>query len=113
MCEDLLAIYMGRSIDGKLVDDNYDKKAEIPWEAITYLIASANYGGRITDDRDRRLINVYAKEIFNNNLISSDRWRPYGTDDYNYVYSADEANIKHPDPSQVFTPDFFYEQIAA
>jgi len=51
-----MAIYMGRTMDGKFVDDNYDKKQEIPWEAITYLIASANYGGRITDDRDRRLI---------------------------------------------------------
>jgi hypothetical protein len=29
------------------------------------LIAEANYGGRVTDDRDRRLIKVYAKEIFN------------------------------------------------
>jgi hypothetical protein len=75
------------------------------------LIAAANYGGRITDDRDRRLIEVYAKEIFNNNLIALERWKPYGTDDLNYIYPADEANIKHPNPEQVFTPDFFYEQI--
>lgn len=49
--------------------DTYDKKAPLPWQAIQYLIAEANYGGRITDDRDRRLIKVYAKEIFNENLI--------------------------------------------
>ena len=104
-----MAIYMGRTMDGKFVDDNYDKKQDIPWEAITYLVASANYGGRITDDRDRRLIQVYAKEIFNNNLIALEKWRPYGSEDFNYSYPADEANIKHPDPSTVFTPEFFYE----
>jgi len=108
-----MAIYMGRTSEGKPIDESYDKKAEIPWEAITYLIASANYGGRITDDRDRRLIGVYAKEIFNANLISLERWRPYGTEDLNYIYPADEANLKLPFPEQVFTPDFFYEQISA
>jgi hypothetical protein len=62
------------------------------------LIAEANYGGRVTDDRDRRLISVYAKEIFNDNLIAPERWRPYGTEEMNYMYSADEQNIKHPQP---------------
>lgn len=68
VCEDLLAIYMGRLKDG-VASEQYDKNARIPWQAIQYLIAEANYGGRITDDRDRRLIKVYAKEIFNDNLI--------------------------------------------
>lgn len=75
------------------------------------MIAQANYGGRVTDDRDRRLIQVYAKEIFNDNLIAPERWRPYGTEDLNYFYPADEQNVKHPDPSQLFIPDFFYEEI--
>jgi len=44
----------------------------------------------VTDDRDRRLIQVYAKEIFNEALIAPDRWRPHGTDDLTYVYPADE-----------------------
>mmetsp|Transcript_20737 Transcript_20737/g.31917 ORF Transcript_20737/g.31917 Transcript_20737/m.31917 type:complete len:752 (-) Transcript_20737:861-3116(-) len=111
VCEDLLAIYMGRQMDGKPVDENFDKRAPIPWQAIQYLIAEANYGGRVTDDRDRRLISVYAKEIFNDNLIAPERWRPVGTEDLTYVYPADEQNVKHPDPSQLFTPEFFYEEI--
>jgi dynein heavy chain len=96
VCEDLLSIYMGKMVDGKPYDEQYDKKASIPWLAIQYLIAEANYGGRVTDDRDRRLICVYAKEIFNDNLIAPERWRPYGTEEMNYMYSADEQNIKHP-----------------
>jgi dynein heavy chain len=75
------------------------------------LIAEANYGGRVTDDRDRRLITVYAKEIFNDNLILPERWRPYGTEELNYAYPADEQNVKNQPASLVFTPEFFYEEI--
>ena len=77
VCEDLLAIYMGWQVDGKAVDAAYEKRAPLPWQAIQYLVAAANYGGRVTDDRDRRLIQVYAKEIFNEALIAPERWRPY------------------------------------
>lgn len=32
VCEDLLAIYMGRqNEDGKPIDDNYERKSAIPW----------------------------------------------------------------------------------
>ena len=71
VCSDLLAKYMG-PIDKDGIVEEYDKR--IPWQAVQYLIAEANYGGRVTDEIDRTLIKVYAKEIFNENLISADRW---------------------------------------
>ncbi|CEL98551.1 unnamed protein product [Vitrella brassicaformis CCMP3155] len=37
---------------------------DVPWEAIRYLIADASYGGRVTDDRDLRLLKVYCNEFF-------------------------------------------------
>jgi dynein heavy chain len=75
------------------------------------LIAECNYGGRITDDRDRRLIKVYAKEIFEDGLVALEKWRPIGTEEFNYVYPADEANTKHPDIASIFTPDYFLQEI--
>ena len=39
----------------------FDKFDKIPLDAIHYLTAECNYGGRITDEFDRRLINVLLK----------------------------------------------------
>lgn len=63
VCEDTIATYLGRITEGGFVNE-YKKTSKINWIAIQYLLAEANYGGRITDERDRRLIRVYAREIF-------------------------------------------------
>jgi dynein heavy chain len=90
VCEDLIAMYMGRMKDGKVEREQYNKKTPIPWPAIQYLIAEANYGGRVTDERDRRLLMVYAKEIFNETLITPESWKPVGTEDLGYGYPVEE-----------------------
>ena len=46
----------------RLYLDEYD---ETPWDALKYLISEINYGGRVTDDWDRRLMNVYMASFFN------------------------------------------------
>jgi len=46
--------------------DAYD---ETPWDAMKYLIAEATYGGRVTDDWDRRLLNVYMAEFFCDDVL--------------------------------------------
>ena len=34
---------------------------DIPFEALNYMVAEANYGGRVTDPKDRRLISILLK----------------------------------------------------
>ncbi len=63
----------------------------VPWDAVRELIGSCNYGGRITDPNDRLLIQVYTKEIFNDELVAIDKWRPPGTEHLNYAYLPDEG----------------------
>lgn len=41
----------------------------VPWNALKYLIAGICYGGHVTDDWDRRLLNTYINQYFNENTI--------------------------------------------
>lgn len=84
----------------------------IPWTAIQYLIAEANYGGRVTDDWDRRLIIVYAEEIFNEKLVLEQRWKPPGTDTLNYQYiNEEELKGQQSINESPYTPQYFMEDI--
>lgn len=49
--ENLMAIYI-------------DESEDTPWAALKYLIAECNYGGRVTDSLDRRLLSVYINQFF-------------------------------------------------
>ena len=52
---------------------------EIPWKLLNYQIAEANYGGRVTDPRDRRLIKVILEEFMREEALQE-----------NYKYSTDD-----------------------
>ena len=62
VCENLLAVLL-------------DEYAEIPWDALKYLIAEANYGGRITDDWDRRVCRSYINKLFCEEAISTPQYK--------------------------------------
>lgn len=53
------ALLSGRSVSDDLLKSYLDSYTETPWEALKYLIAEANYGGRVTDELDRRLLGSY------------------------------------------------------
>lgn len=54
--------------------------AEIPYEALTYLIGECNYGGRVTDDWDRRLIVTVLADFLNPSVVK----------DRNYVFAGNQ-----------------------
>eukprot|EP00929_Paragymnodinium_shiwhaense_P066427 TRINITY_DN33321_c0_g4_i1.p1 TRINITY_DN33321_c0_g4~~TRINITY_DN33321_c0_g4_i1.p1 ORF type:complete len:3770 (+),score=1255.81 TRINITY_DN33321_c0_g4_i1:195-11312(+) len=41
----------------------------VPWETLNYIIAEANYGGRVTDDKDVRLISAFLRRYFNEGVL--------------------------------------------
>lgn len=49
--------------------NDYD---EVPMEALTYLIGQCNYGGRVTDDKDRRLLVCLLSIFVCDDIINSD-----------------------------------------
>lgn len=41
----------------------------IPWEALRYMVAEANYGGRVTDPNDRTCISIILEDFYNPNML--------------------------------------------
>lgn len=70
MSECLLTIYL-------------DEYKETPWDALKYLIAGVNYGGHITDDWDRRLVNTYINQYFCEDALNVAFFRYY----YKWLHS--------------------------
>jgi dynein heavy chain len=48
---------------------------EVPFEALNYMVAEANYGGRVTDTFDRILIKILLEDYYNENMINKDRYQ--------------------------------------
>lgn len=45
----------------------------MPFNALNYLIAECNYGGKVTDQNDRRLLSALLKETFNLDVIKDSK----------------------------------------
>lgn len=51
-------------VSDDLLKSYLDSSEETPWDALKYLIAEANYGGRVTDEIDRRVLNSYMNKFY-------------------------------------------------
>ncbi|KAK9406180.1 hypothetical protein NXF25_004954 [Crotalus adamanteus] len=47
----------------------------IPFEAITYLTGECNYGGRVTDDWDRRLLLTMLADFYNSDIVENSHYK--------------------------------------
>ncbi|XP_033114673.1 dynein heavy chain 3, axonemal-like isoform X5 [Anneissia japonica] len=59
--------------------NDYD---EVPLEALVYLTGECNYGGRVTDDQDRRLIMSLLTNFYNKDIISEEGYKFSESGDY-------------------------------
>lgn len=48
-----------------------NEEEDLPWDTLRYLIGEAMYGGRVTDDCDRRVMTSYLLEYMGNFIFDS------------------------------------------
>eukprot|EP00746_Dinoflagellata_sp_MGD_P154845 gnl/MRDRNA2_/MRDRNA2_85065_c0_seq4.p1 gnl/MRDRNA2_/MRDRNA2_85065_c0~~gnl/MRDRNA2_/MRDRNA2_85065_c0_seq4.p1 ORF type:complete len:4104 (-),score=817.24 gnl/MRDRNA2_/MRDRNA2_85065_c0_seq4:76-11610(-) len=62
----------------------------VPWVTLNYIIAEVNYGGRVTDDKDVRLISAILVRYFNQNVLT-DRYTFSALPEY---YAPDDGELE-------------------
>lgn len=66
-----------------------DEQDTVPYQALNYLVSEANYGGRVTDDKDVRLIKAMLKRVFSPEIMN-DSYKLSKLDTY---YAPTEGTI--------------------
>ncbi|MCQ2815655.1 MAG: hypothetical protein MJ252_00165 [archaeon] len=56
----------------------------IPWASLKYLIGEAMYGGRVTDDYDRRIMMTYLNEYMGDFVFDANQKFYFAKGDFNY-----------------------------
>jgi len=54
------------------LNDMETKKRPVDWITVNYMVCDVQYGGKITDDFDRRLFNTYGKSWLTEKCLASD-----------------------------------------
>ncbi|CAL4136476.1 unnamed protein product, partial [Meganyctiphanes norvegica] len=65
---------------------------EIPWEALQYLTAECNYGGKVTDERDRRTLSTILRTFYDPEVIDNSN---HSFDEDGVYRSPSDGDIEH------------------
>jgi len=81
----LIALYMNKALE--------DGDEELPWETLRYLIGEAMYGGRVTNDYDRRCMMTYLEEFCGDFIFDTNQKFYFSRAGYDYTI-ADKDTLE-------------------
>jgi dynein heavy chain len=64
---------------------------ELPWDTLRYLIGEAMYGGRVTDDNDRRTLMTYLQEYLGNFIFDSNQKFYFSRTGSDYIVPSEDS----------------------
>ncbi len=73
----LISLYLNKALA--------NNEEDLPWDTLRYLIGEAMYGGRVTDDCDRRVLNTYLKEYLGNFIFDKNQRFFFSQAGYDYA----------------------------
>ena len=80
---------------------------ELPWDTLRYLIGEAMYGGRVTDDHDRRVLMTYLNEYLGDFIFDTNQKFFFSKTGSDYEVPAEESfemTLEFIDQIPLFTP---------
>ena len=94
-------------LQNHLLDMDAKKAKDVTWSTVRYMISEIQYGGRITDDWDRRQMNTFAEKFFAQpSLVPGNSLHPgYPIptgNDVNIYRNAIEKDLPDVDSPEVF-----------
>lgn len=79
----LISMYLNKAMESA-------DEEELPWDTLRYLIGEAMYGGRVTDDCDRRVMSSYLLEYMGGFIFDSNQRFFFAKTDFEYVIPGDD-----------------------
>lgn len=67
------------------------QEEELPWDTLRYLIGEAMYGGRVTDELDRRVLNTYLQEYLGDFIFDSNQKFFFSRSGADYIIPTEET----------------------
>jgi len=83
---DLIELYLTKAHETK--DEN------LPWETMRYLIGEAMYGGRVTDDFDRRVLTTYLDEYMGEFIFDKNQEFFFSRSEYDFKIPLECENLE-------------------
>ncbi|KAJ1518663.1 Dynein heavy chain 7, axonemal [Coelomomyces lativittatus] len=70
-----------------------EEHTNVPYKAINYLTGECNYGGRVTDDWDRRTLLSILSNFYTPEVVEDENYRCSGCEDYGFPNEPGHGNI--------------------